>query len=202
MGQKSKQTKVAKRSKKLDKLRNDCVKDKILAYKNNIAPGHMFWGDKCFSVGLNTCMFIVILTSEHVFGWHASSDNMKGCPLYSKINEIINYLTYIKENNLFIKGYIFSGNDRNSDLSLSEDSTTVKLKPHISRTNSRDFILNILEDFDITDIHKIKVEQDTFIFADSEKGIITENNKSVFLEGCEFNASDLDQCKMHMMQSN
>ena len=47
---------------------------------------------KLVTVGLDTCMFLAIITNKCIFGWHFSSENMKGGSLHHIVENVIYFL--------------------------------------------------------------------------------------------------------------
>lgn len=157
--------------------------------------------NKIMTVGLNTCMFIVIFTKKTIFGWHYNKQ--RNIDDY----DIINYLNYIEKNNLFKAGFIIPGKDRNIDLSLSENSTTVLYNPIIDRNKSRDYMLNILKKYSFfskIDIRKPLTKNSIFVLAQFKKSsknkyeIVTWEDPAMWQGGCLFDADDINQIEKLM----
>ena len=97
-----------------------------------------------WTAGLHACMFLCVRTRSGHIGWHFDSKNMH---LGTNMKRVKILLSGIKAKDV-LGGFLVPGDSRDtSTLALKPDCRTLRYRPMIDPTASRDFLLTYLKQF-------------------------------------------------------
>ena len=98
--------------------------------------------------GMNTCMFVVVKTTNRIIGWHASAANAPGGQWHNNLSGIHRAFMSIVMSD-FVSGFIVPGEDREEGtLDLKPTCRTMREVPWMDVTESRKFILGFMDSFE------------------------------------------------------
>ena len=126
-----------------------CWRKPLLTDENIVMMGQVLIGPRTsqlYTVGLNTCIFVVVQTSKCTIAWHSKHEFDQ-----DKVNSIRDTFKKIGTDAYgeFERGFIIPGVDRDKTLSLKPSSRTMRLHGAILDPNeSKNFILGLLNSFD------------------------------------------------------
>ena len=142
-------------------------------------------GENCqlITTGLNTCIFVVVKTSNMLIGWHAS--------LSSPTDQVVRAFNMVDSSD-FECGFIIPGVDRDTNLDLKRDCRTMRAQPWGDASESKRFILGTMDQFKWADqlvVLPILTDfKDFVVFDHAHARPYTFSDPSLFDEGCEVNA--------------
>ena len=136
------------------------------------------------TTGMNTCLFVVVKTTNEVIGWHAS--------LESNLSPVRKKLKAISKSE-FLSGFIIPGEDREAGtLDLKPTSRQMQLIPFTDPTNSRRILLDFLKKFEwyahLEVMPPVKSYKDFVVFDMVHKKPYAFSDVAQFDEGCTFDA--------------
>jgi len=136
------------------------------------------------TTGMNTCIFVVVKTTDEVIGWHAS--------LESITPEIRMKLSSISKSE-FVSGFIIPGEDRTArTLDLKLTCRTMQLLPINDPTYSRRRILGFLQEFEYYEslqvMPPIESYKDFVVFDMCHKRPYSFSDVAQFDRGCAYDA--------------
>ncbi len=99
-----------------------------------------------YTMGLSTCMFLCIKTTNSTIGWHFGAENMIGY----NMDRITSVLDIIKPEDV-LKVYLIPGVDRDNNLCIKSDCRTSKHRPDLNPSKSRDWFFNLVNSYDWSD---------------------------------------------------
>ncbi len=95
------------------------------------------------TIGLSTCMCLCIVTKNAAILWHYGILNKTQG---TNMKRILALLSTIRDDDV-LHVYLVPGADRDRDLALRPDCRTMRCRPNTSRTDSRDWFMNLLKDY-------------------------------------------------------
>ena len=177
--------------------RNPHLEDRKLVETANIKshPGQLV------TTGMNTCLFVVIKTTNCIIGWHASAENAPDGQWHNKLSGIRRTFMSIEMSD-FVSGFIVPGEDREEvTLDLKPTSRTMRLFPATDATASRRFILGFLDNFEWANqleiLPAVQSYKDFVVLDMSHRKPYIFSDVAMFDQGCSFDGG-VDLPRMFM----
>ena len=147
------------------------------------------------TTGMNTCIFIVIKTSNGIIGWHASESS-----LHSKKTSLQRLFRSFSQED-FVAGFIVPGEDRLKDtLDLKPSCRTMQAMPWTDPTQSRTAILDFLKEFewynDLQILPPVPSYKDFVVYDMVHKRPFTYSDTALFDQGCSLDAGAASPLEM------
>jgi hypothetical protein len=144
------------------------------------------------TVGMNTCIFVVVKTTREVVGWHAS--------MKSNLAFVRKKLKAVSASE-FVSGFIIPGEDRKEGtLDLKPTCRTILQMPWTDPTHSRRVILEFLKTFEwyqsLEVMPPIKSYKDFVVFDMVHERPYTFSDVAQFDQGCSFDGAVDSACSM------
>jgi hypothetical protein len=169
--------------------RNPLIDDTNLVETANINSNP----ERLVTTGMNSCIFIVIKTTTRIIGWHASNMNAPGGSLQHRLVGIRRLFRSVSMSD-FVSGFVIPGEDRQEgSLDLKPNCRTMTVWPWVDPTESRRFILGVLDAFEWKNrmqlLPPVQSYKDFVVCDHQHNKPYTFSDVQMFGQGCTFDAA-------------